>query len=41
LPEIMATALAATGPAVEQYRRKSSPGGASSCGLLQEQFAMQ
>jgi exosome complex component RRP42 len=43
LPEIMAQALAATGPAVQQYQiqQPSDPQTASSFGLLQEQFAMQ
>jgi exosome complex component RRP42 len=43
LPEIMAQALAATGPAAQQYQiqQPSEQQAASSFGLLQEQFAMQ
>jgi exosome complex component RRP42 len=45
LPEIMARALAATGPAAQQYQiqqpSEQPQAAASSFGLLQEQFAMQ
>jgi exosome complex component RRP42 len=43
LPEIIEKALAATGPAVQQYQiqQPSEQQAASSFGLLQEQFAMQ